>query len=77
MARLGDKVDAKAMTKGSPPVLLQVQVEGYVKLTSPAEIQGWEDDVRKFYGVNAKTGGGMHLCETCSGGCSDDCGLLA
>ena len=77
MARLGDKVDRKQMTSGVPPVLLQVQAEGYVKLNSRAEIQAWEEDVRKFYGVAVHLGDGMHACETCSGGCSDDCGLVA
>jgi hypothetical protein len=76
MAKLGSKVDANAVKHGVPPVVLQAQPNGHIKLTTPAEIKQWEEDVKSFYGITIPITGGMHACETCTGGCSDDCGLM-
>ena len=77
MAKLGTTVAAAKQTAGVPPVILQAQANGYVKLSTPAEIAQWESDVKSHYGLSINVAGtGMHACETCSGGCSDDCGLI-
>ena len=77
MAKLGSKVTVAQQKSGAPPVILQAQATGHIPLSTPAEIAQWEADVHAFYGLSLKiAGSGMHACETCSGGCSDDCGLL-
>jgi hypothetical protein len=77
MAKLGSKVTKAQQQSGPPPVILQAQPTGHIVLTTPAEIAQWEKDVHDFYGLNLKVAaGGMRACETCSGGCSDDCGLM-
>jgi hypothetical protein len=76
MAKLGSKVTKAQQQSGAPPVIVQVQATGHIPLSTPVEIAQWESDVQAFYGLNIKITGGMHACETCSGGCSDDCGLL-
>ena len=72
--KFGDKVDDKLITKGVPPIVLQVQPTGYVKLEKPEEIRAYEAMMHAIYGKSISVGGGMHACETCSAGCSDDCG---
>jgi hypothetical protein len=62
---------------GRPPVVLQTQPVAYIPLERPEELQQWEDDLRKFYGVSLDASGLRgRACETCSCGCTDDCGLL-
>jgi len=74
MSALGKKVDVKT-TKGLPPVVLQAQPDSFIALRTPAEIKQWEADVLNFYGVKIDASG-ITPCETCSGGCSDDCGMM-
>jgi len=75
MAKLGSKV-ARGTTAGRPPVILQAQPDSFIHLTSPADLKQWEEDVKNFYGISIDATK-VAACETCSGGCSDDCGVLA
>ena len=75
MTKIGEKVDVKLITKGVPPVVLQLQPTGYIPLEKPEELKQWEEDVLRFHGIHIKVAS-VHACETCSGGCSDDCGML-
>lgn len=61
---------------GAPPLVLQTQPYGFVRLERPEQIRQWEEDVQKFYGVriDASRLGNARPCETCSCGCTDDCG---
>jgi hypothetical protein len=62
---------------GTPPVVLQTQPHSFIPLERPEQLRQWEDDLRTFYGVSvdaARLQG--HACETCSCGCTDDCGLM-
>jgi hypothetical protein len=74
MAKFGERIDQKRMTQGRPPVLFQLQPEGYIKLESKQEIMDWEEKLKQFYGIDAKTLGNITPLDTCSGGCADDCG---
>ena len=78
MPRIGDTVAKEAMTKGVPPVVLQLQPTGYIALTKPEDLKHWEEDIKRFHGVGLRASSlGARACETCSCGCSDDCGMLA
>jgi hypothetical protein len=77
MAKLGTSIAHSKVAAGPPPVVLQAQATGHIVLSTPSEIAQWEADVKSFYGLNLKiANSGMHACETCSGGCSDDCGMI-
>jgi hypothetical protein len=75
MSGLGKKIDKSKMTTGVPPVVLQAQPDGFIKLSTPDELKQWEEDVKNFYGI-AIDASRVQACETCSGGCSDDCGMM-
>jgi hypothetical protein len=75
MAALGSKVSKARTKKGSPPVILQAQADSHIVLKTPEELRQWEADVKKFYGISIDATN-VHACETCSAGCSDDCGML-
>jgi len=72
------KVGDKEIILGEPPLILQAQPYGYVQLETPEELKQWEEDLRNFYGISldATSVAGLRACETCSCGCSDDCGIL-
>jgi hypothetical protein len=75
---LGQKVSPSEVTQGPPPVVLQAQPDSHIRLTTPDQLKQFAQDVENFYGIRfdpSQTG--MIYCETCSGGCSDDCGFLA
>lgn len=75
MSKFGEPISDKSKMKaGSPPILFQMQPEGYVKLSSAADIKDWEDRLKQFYGIDRKTLGNVEPLDTCSGGCYDDCG---
>ena len=74
MAKFGDKVDAKEIVEGTAPVLFQLQPQGYRKLSAQKDIQDWEERLKQFYGIDAKSLGKIVPLDTCSGGCADDCG---
>jgi len=81
MVALGTKVSKthkgfKSLTEGVPPVILQAQPNGYIVLETPEELRQWEADVKKFYGISVDSSKVL-ACETCSCGCSDDCGVRA
>jgi hypothetical protein len=74
--KLGDKVEPSKMQNGAPPIVIQVQPSGYVKLTTPDEIKEFEGLMHQIYGHRLAIHAGAVACETCSGGCTDDCGML-
>ena len=75
--KFGDKVDSKRMTQGSPPVVLQVQPQGFVKLSTPEELRDFEQMMQELHGSRVDVSkSGLNACETCSAGCSDDCGMM-
>jgi hypothetical protein len=80
---LGEKVDDSRITKGTVPVVLQVQPSGYIPLTTPEQLRQFEAELKKFTGLDVKLEAQvgtqaalMRACETCSCGCSDDCGYV-
>lgn len=75
MPKIGDSVPSKSIKKGVPPVVLQLQPTGFIALTKPADLRQWEADVKRFHGIDLRAAG-VRACETCSGGCTDDCGML-
>lgn len=75
---LGKRVGNAEIKVGTPPVILQTQAYGYVVLDRPEQLKQWEEDLRTFYGVSIDASGfAGRACETCSCGCTDDCGMLA
>lgn len=75
MPAIGTVVKKARAKKGRPPVVLQLQPDSFIPVTSPADLRQWEADVKKFYGVSINATD-VRACETCSGGCSDDCGMM-
>lgn len=75
--KLGEGDASRAPRTGAPPVVLQAQAYGFIPLDTPEQLRQWESDARLFYGidVDASRLAGV-ACETCSCGCSDDCGLM-
>jgi hypothetical protein len=75
--RFGEGDSGRAVRSGVPPVVLQAQAYGFVPLETPEQLRQWESDARLFYGidVDASRLAGV-AAETCSCGCSDDCGLM-
>lgn len=75
--RLGEGDLGRAVKTGTPPIVLQAQTYGYIPLESPEQLRQWESDVRDFYGIDVDASGLAGVaCETCSCGCTDDCGML-
>jgi len=74
MAKLGDPIDKSKMTKGNPPLLFQLQPEGFIAVESASDVKDFEERLKKFYGIDRGVLGGITLLDTCSGGCADDCG---
>jgi hypothetical protein len=74
MTKIGEKLDPSKIVKERIPVLFQVQPEGYVRVETHSDIKDWEDRLKNFYGIDAKTLGKIVPLDTCSGGCADDCG---
>jgi hypothetical protein len=73
----GSRVGAEKIQYGKPPLVLQTQSFGYVTLDKPEQLKQWEQDLRNFYGISVDASGLRgRACETCSCGCSDDCGML-
>jgi hypothetical protein len=73
---LGNDVGAQIKT-GQMPMVLQVQPFGFIPLETPEQLQQFEEDLRTFYGITAEAGQLRgRACETCSCGCSDDCGFM-
>lgn len=73
--KIGSPLEKREINKSIPPIVFQLQVNGYIPLTKPEELKQWEEDVKLYHGVSIKAGS-VHACETCSAGCSDDCGML-
>ncbi|MDI4080830.1 hypothetical protein QK402_30700 [Pseudomonas aeruginosa] len=74
MADIGEKINKDEIITGAPPILFQLQPEGYRKLTTQKDIQDWENRLREYYGIDAKSLGNIVPLDTCSGGRADDCG---
>lgn len=75
---IGSIVPKDRIRKGTPPVILQAQVDGFVPLETPAELKQWQDDLKTLTGISmdaSKLAGIAGEC--CCGGCSDMCDLLA
>lgn len=74
----GARIGGKEIQFGAVPIVLQTQSFGYVVLDKPEELRQWEEDLQNFYGVSLDASNlGGRACETCSAGCTDDCGMLA
>ena len=75
MAKLGTSIAGKSgVIKGAPPVVFVAQADSYIKLSTPAELKQWEEDLLNFYGVDLKASGVVGAAtESCSNGCSDGC----
>ena len=75
---LGREFAGAEVKVGRPPIVLQTQSYGYVLLDKPEQLKQFEQDLRNFYGISIDASSlGGRACETCSCGCSDDCGLMA
>lgn len=75
--RFGADGAGRAIKAGLPPVVLHAQAYGYIPLETPEQLRQWESDVRTFYGVDVDASGLAGVAaETCSCGCTDDCGML-
>jgi hypothetical protein len=62
---------------GKPPLVLQTQTYAYIPLEQPDHLRQWEADLRNFYGISVDAAAFRgRACETCSCGCTDDCGFL-
>jgi hypothetical protein len=76
MAKLGTSVKGKTTIKGAPPVVLAAQADSYIKLTAPADLKQWEQDLLDYYGITMSATGLVGAAtESCSNGCSDGCDL--
>lgn len=75
MPAIGTKVGEGQVRSGTPPVILQLQPTGYIKLEKPEDLRAWEEDVKKFHGISLSANN-VVPCETCCGTSSDDCGLV-
>lgn len=75
---LGQKIaEGVTIKPGRPPVVLQTQAYAYVPLDRPEQLKQWEEDLRTFYGISVDASGFAGVaCETCSCGCTDDCGFM-
>jgi len=73
--RLGERVDVSRTRKGPPPVVFRVQPDSFVVVESPEALKHWEEDVRRFLGVDLRGIGAGAASESCSAGCSDDCDI--
>lgn len=78
MSKFGQKINRSRMKKGAPPLIVQLQPEGYIPLSKPLELKEWEAKVKALTGKNisATSTGGFVPCDTCSGGTADDCGMI-
>ncbi|MCI0358480.1 MAG: hypothetical protein L0211_08360 [Planctomycetaceae bacterium] len=73
--KLFDKVDPSVMKKGAPPIVFYPVPEGQIVFKTMEELKAWEEEVRARLGVQLKASLGS-ACETCSCGCTDDCGVV-
>jgi hypothetical protein len=75
--KLGQKVDLTRAEKGAPPVVFAVQPTHFIRIDSPEELKQFQQDLQNFFGINIEASRmAGHACETCSGGCTDDCGMM-
>jgi hypothetical protein len=78
MPKLGSKIKKShpGLVAAPAPIVYQIQSDSYIPLRTRREIAQWEQDLKDTYGVRQRVnlGEGLVPCETCSGGCSDDCG---
>jgi hypothetical protein len=77
MTALGSKVQLNSITKGTPPLVLQAQLDGYVVLQTPEELRQWQEDLLTTTGLQVDASGLAGIAaETCTGGSSDACDKL-
>ncbi|WP_436498426.1 hypothetical protein [Actinokineospora sp. HUAS TT18] len=54
-----------------------VQPDSFIKMESPEDLRAWENAVRQTTGVKIDAANlAGTACETCSAGCTDDCGMM-
>ncbi|UVS81366.1 hypothetical protein [Actinokineospora sp. UTMC 2448] len=75
---LGDPVpDKREVKQMAPPVVLRAQPDSFIPLESPEDLRAWENAVRQTTGVKIDAANLRGTaCETCSAGCTDDCGMM-
>ena len=73
--RLGDRVIKATATQGPPPVVFAVQPDSFIRVEGPEALRAWEEDVRKFLGIELRGMVAGAATECCSNGCSDDCDI--
>ena len=73
--KLFAKVDSGKMKKGAPPVVMLTPVSGHIVFKTQKELSAWETQVKTRLGLELKGTLGS-ACETCSAGCTDDCGQV-
>lgn len=71
--RLFERVDPSQVTKGAPPLAFHPVPDGRIVFKTQEELKAWEEEIRSKLGVELRGTLG-HACETCSAGCTDDCG---
>jgi hypothetical protein len=76
--KLGGKAVRELGVKlGKAPLVLQTQTYAYIPLEQPEQLKQWEADLHRFYGISVDASELRGVaCETCSCGCTDDCGFL-
>jgi hypothetical protein len=75
---IGSFPDAKKIRTGKAPIILQAQIDGFVPLSTPAELKQWQDDLKRMTGISLDASGMAGIAgECCCGGCSDMCDMLA
>jgi hypothetical protein len=78
MSAIGTKPEQSRIQSGRPPVILQAQVDGFVRLTTREELQQWQNDLKTYYGISMDASNLAGIAgECCCAGCSDQCDLIA
>jgi hypothetical protein len=73
--KIGSILDPKRVETGTPPVIFQAQVTGFVRLTTPKELKQWEEDLKTYYGLSLDASG-LAAGSTCECSCAGQGGRL-
>ena len=73
--KIGSILDPKRVETGTPPVIFQAQVTGFVRLTTPEELKQWEEDLKTYYGLSLDASG-LAAGSTCECSCAGQGGRL-
>lgn len=71
--KLFDKVDPSMITKGAPPLAYYPVPDGRIVFKTQEQLDAWQSEIRARLGVDLDGKLGL-AAETCSAGCTDDCG---